>query len=366
MYELSISYKGSKFDFNNFQIFNSSQYISRENTSYENKINSHDSSQDSSDPKQQNEQQWLQIIDAAFLKDIKFSFSEYYIVADALRFIECKNIDFPVKIFDNKQHLASEIYNILAAEKDIQIEKISRIVDFMLLNKMDTSSPILPSKILKLRNRLNISPLFNLEKNIIYGNQMTILSYELLAKIIMAGVQPFDLSSYPNIKKALASIHHNADLKLEEDGYLIACECCGENYVEKNIRNFKRISNSFPQRPDCGEIDILIVNVKLKIIFVVDAKNQKREIYPSGISREEKVFWSQGGHAEKLRKKEQFVNTNLPIFLKYFNIKDATDWKTKRAFLTKKHYINAFFTESDIDFVLLCDFEQYLIQGRVI
>ena len=57
---------------------------------------------------------------------------------------------------------------------------------------------------------------------------------------------------------------------------------------------------------------------------MVDAKNQKREIYPSGISREEKVFWSKGGHAEKLRKKEQFVSMNLSIFLKYFNINDTT------------------------------------------
>ena len=95
------------------------------------------------------------------------------------------------------------------------------------------------------------------------------------------------------------------------------------------------------------------------------AKNQKREIYPSGISREEKVFWSKGGHAEKLRKKEQFVSMNLSIFLKYFNINDTTGWKTKRAFLTKKHYINAFIAESDIDFVLLNDFVLYLTEGRV-
>lgn len=365
MYELSISYDGSKFDFNDFQIFNSAQYVSRENASYEHKAVCHDSSQCSLTPKQQNDQQWLPIIDAAFLKDINFPFSEYYIVADALRFIECKNMDFPVKIFDNKQHLVSEIHNILTAEKDIKIENISRIIDFMLLNKIDTSSPVLPNKILKSRNRLNISPLFNLRENIAYGNQMTILSYELLTSIVREGAQPFDLSSYPNIKKALDSIHRNADLKLEEEGYLLACECCGKNYVEKNIRNFKRISNSFPQRPDCGEIDILVVNVKLKIIFVVDAKNQKREIYPSGISREEKVFWSKGGHAEKLRKKELFVNKNLPCVLKHFNITDISGWKTRRAFLTKKHYINAFWIKSDIDFVLLSDFVQYLTEGRV-
>lgn len=181
--------------------------------------------------------------------------------------------------------------------------------------------------------------------------------------MLSAGGQPFDLSKHPALSSAIKGIHKQRDTELEEDGFQVAIACLGKDLVEKNILNFKRISTRFSSRPSCGEIDLLAVNKDIKIIFVIDAKNQKRGRLPAEIQRETRYFWGEGGHTEKLQKKEIFVKDNIDDFLRYFKITDSNEWSTKKAFITNVNFISAFKVDNDIDFVLLSELHDYLLTG---
>ena len=232
------------------------------------------------------------------------------------------------------------------------------------MSRIDISTPLLPSKISTLNKRINIAPIVEIDGQIAYGNQMTILSMQLLTSILGNGAQPFDLTSHPKLKTAIKRVHRERDLELEKRVYIVAKKCLGESFVEKNISNFHRISNHLPQRPKCGEIDVIALNHKSKIIFVLDAKNQKRGREPAEISREAKVFWGAGGHSEQLHKKEQFVVDNMAVFLDYFHIYTIEGWKTKSAFVVRTNYVSAFLVNHETDFVLLSDLTDFLLKDN--
>ncbi len=365
MYELSISYNGSRFCFEEFQAQHAKTSIMNEATSIEYRLNKAMDNKNAEKHKTYIAPQWLQIIDSAFHAEFGVTLSSFYIISDSLRFVECKKTDFPVKLFDSIEQLIEGIKNTLTPEDEITDQDIHNTINFMLMGNIDISTPLLPSKITTLNKRINITPLMEIEGQIAYGNQMTILSTQLLINILSHGSQPFDLSNYPRLKTAIKKIHRLRDLELEEKAYVEATECLGNIFVEKNICNFRRISKTLPQRPDCGEIDIIAVNQDLKTVFVLDAKNQKRERLPAGINREAKEFWGTGGHAEQLHKKELFIRDNIVVFLRYFKIADLEGWKTQSAFVTQTHYISAFIMKCEVDFVLLSDLKKYLQKGGI-
>ena len=107
------------------------------------------------------------------------------------------------------------------------------------------------------------------------------------------------------------------------------------------------------------------ISKRNKIIFVIDAKNQKRGRLPAEIKREAKYFFGEKGHAEKLQRKEQFLKDNISDFLQYFKVADKSGWITKKAFLTNVNFISAFRTDNNIDFVLLSELQDYLLTGSI-
>ena len=361
MYEFSISYNGSRFCFEDFQVQYTKSSI-RNDAKY---ISSH-LNQEKKDETALIEScdtlPWLSIVDPAFLSEFNVTFSSLNIIADSLRCVESQSYDFPIKIFDSIEQLTQGIKNTLAPEDGISDQDIYNALNFLTMNRIDISTPLLPSKVSTLNKRINIAPIVEIDGQIAYGNQMTILSMQLLTSMLGNGAQPFDLTSHPELKKAINSVHRARDLELENKVYIIAQKCLGESLVERNISNFHRVSNLLPQRPQCGEIDVIAVNCKSKIIFVLDAKNQKRGRESAEISREAKVFWGAGGHFEQLHKKEQFVADNMAVFLDYFHIHTVEGWKTKSAFVVQTNYVSAFLVNHETDFVLLSDLTDYLLK----
>lgn len=362
MYDFSISYNGSPFNFEEFQLKHANDTIVDESQKLENRLNPPKEPADES-PKQ-DFPPWFELLDNAFIADFGFPFSSFCIIADALRFADSNGQgDFPLKLFSSETQLIQAVIDVLKGGPEISESVISRCFDLMTTGTINVDEIFLPTKLPEFANRLNISPLLRIEDEIIFGNQMVINSRQLLCNMLSAGGQPFDLSKHPALSSAIKEIHRQRDTELEEDGFQVAIACLGKDLVEKNILNFKRISTRFASRPSCGEIDLLAVNKDIKIIFVIDAKNQKRGRLPAEIQREARYFWGEGGHTEKLQKKEIFVKDNIDDFLRYFKITDSNEWSTKKAFITNVNFISAFKVDNDIDFVLLSELHDYLLTG---
>lgn len=363
MYEFSISYNGSRFCFEDFQVQHAKSSIRNEAECISSQLN-----QETKDETALIENcdtlPWLSIVDPAFLSEFGVTFSSLNIIADSLRCVESQSYDFPIKIFDSIEQLTQGIKNTLAPEDGVSDQDIYSALNFMTMSRIDISTPLLPSKISTLNKRINIAPIVEIDGQIAYGNQMTILSMQLLTSILGNGAQPFDLTSHPKLKNAINRVHRERDLELENKVYIVAQKCLGKSFVEKNISNFRRISKQLPQRPQCGEIDVIAVNHKSKIIFILDAKNLKRGRESAEISREAKVFWGAGGHSEQLHKKEQFVSDNMAAFLRYFHIYTIEGWKTKSAFVVRTNYVSAFLVKHETDFVLLSDLTDYLLNDN--
>ena len=363
MYEFSISYNGSRFCFEDFQVQHTKTSIRNDAKCISSQLN-----QENKDETALIENcdtlPWLSIVDPAFLSDFSVTFSSLNIIAESLSFIESQSYDFPIKIFDSIEQLAQGIKSALAPEDGISDQDIYNALNFMTMSRIDISKPLLPSKISTLEKRINIAPVVEIDGQIAYGNQMTILSMQLLTSILSNGAQPFDLTSHRNLRTATNYVHRERDLELEKKVCIVAKNCLGESFVERNISNFHRISNQLPQRPKCGEIDVIAVNRKSKIIYILDAKNQKRGREPAEINREAKEFWGADGHSEQLHKKEQFVADNMADFLQFFHINTIEGWKTKSAFVVRTNYVSAFLLKHGTDFVLLSDLPDYLLKGN--
>lgn len=135
----------------------------------------------------------------------------------------------------------------------------------------------------------------------------------------------------------------------------------GENNVESRINNFKRLSPSFPAKPDCGEIDLLAVNQSTKTIFVLDAKNRSRKIRPYDIRQELKKFFEGGkSYLSQLNKKEEFVKNNLKDILAHFSIHADKEWKIRKAFVVSTNYPSAYYRGMNVHFVLTSKLADFL------
>ena len=179
----------------------------------------------------------------------------------------------------------------------------------------------------------------------------------------MDGDAPFTLEKESLVKTEIDRIHKKLDSQLEQDAYYIVKDKLGSEYVEKNILNFKRLSDSFIKQPPCGEIDLLIANPDTKTIFVMDAKNMNKKLFTSAIDSELKVFFRGGSkkksYLEKLNLKVGFIEDNINEIFKYFKITDTSDWKIKKGFVVNVLYLSAFYEEK-VDFILLDDLAEYI------
>lgn len=248
-------------------------------------------------------------------------------------------------------------------------EEIKKILDFLSLD-FNTFSQFgyidySIDKLMRKKERINLSPFIKLDDKYLFGNQLLLISTKAWFHPLIDGDIPFTIDKNSLAKTEIDRIHKNLDSKLEQDAYDVAKEILGSNYVEKNILNFKRLSENFIKQPPCGEIDLLIANPNTKTIFVMDAKNMNKKLFTSAIASELKVFFHGGSkkksYLQKLNLKVDFIEENITEIFKHFNIEDTNNWRIKKGFIVNVLYVSAFYEEK-VDFILLDDLAEYICQ----
>ncbi|MEG1016499.1 MAG: hypothetical protein RSE36_01690 [Oscillospiraceae bacterium] len=160
----------------------------------------------------------------------------------------------------------------------------------------------------------------------------------------------------------MKEIKRHKDKELEVELAQIAKNVIEESFVVAPVLKFDSIHNDLPRYPDCGEIDLLVALSSAKKIIIDEAKNRNKRSRAYDMQLEHRDFFAEeSGYYSKLKKKVEFVEKNLLLFLDYFKITDKEGWSVDSAFLVNKVYSSAF-SGHDIEFVLKDNFHQYLLE----
>jgi hypothetical protein len=273
-------------------------------------------------------------------------------------FVESK--DFPI-IYIYKDQFLDGIKKTW--EKKIDTDQILKIINFLSqkFQSQELKSPIVPSHLIGKEKRIIYFPIITSGNSIMYANESCLLARDLWGSSILAGIFPIQLSDNSPVKKALNVLHSEMDKDLEIKSGNIAEKTLGKKYVEIRINNFKRLSINFPRRPDCGEIDFLAVNKKIKKLFLMDAKNYSIKISGGGLNNIfSQLFDKNDGDIKHLNEKVQFISENLQEILDYFKIQDKTNWNIIKGFIFKEPLKIAYIHLPEIEFVLIDDLADFL------
>jgi hypothetical protein len=301
-------------------------------------------------------------VNEAFLKQYGFSFQ--YLVAVPMALGRMDIFDqshFPLSIISEKEIISKLLQCFKGSVDENEIKKI---IEFINLDYTTYPHKLLPTNLIRRKERLNLCPLIRLKSGYyLYGNQMCLESSNLWLNSITSGY--FPCIQEREINEVLKEVHRYWDKELEKEASEIAKSTLGENMVEENILNFKRLSNSFSKRPSCGEIDLLAINEEKRIVFVIDAKNMNNKNRPYDIKQEYDTFFrTRKSYLSKLKGKEDFVAQNIEKILEYFKVQNFEDWIVKKAFVVNTVYHSAF-SNNDVDFVLLQDLSSYLKSASI-
>ena len=279
--------------------------------------------------------------------------------------IKCDS-SFPLSILSIEE-IDQYLKNVLK-DTVIAIDDIKKILDFLSLDftiyanykYIDYSI----DRLMKKKERLNLSPFIKIEDKYLFGHQLLLNAIDGWIITLLEGDIPFSIDDTSIVKKELVLIHDKLDKDLENLAYEEAVKTVGKELVRKNIDKFKILSEKFPQKPSCGEIDLLAVNPNIKTIFVLDAKNVNKKLHISAINREiNKFFNGKKSYLLKLNKKFDFIKGNKNEILKHFKIEDKSDWKIKKGFVVNTIYASAFYKEK-VDFILLDNLANFIQQNE--
>lgn len=249
------------------------------------------------------------------------------------------------------------------SEKDIESDEIELIIDDLSLNynSYEDKDMMIPTELLRMKNRLNVCPIIKIRNKYLYGNQMCKFSYDLWKNEIIDGDFPYKLDNQ-KIKIKLDELHTINSKQLETDAKDELTKIFGLRYVVANLKKFQIISKTFPQSPPCGEIDILCVDKNNKIIYVFEAKSILQSNRPYIINLTFRDFFGNKGkrYYQKLNKKYDFVLANIGAFLQYFEIEYSVDWKVHKAFVVDKNVFAAYHTDYNVDFVKVENIKEYI------
>lgn len=262
-----------------------------------------------------------------------------------------------VSISDIEQHIKS------FAVEPIEAEEISLIINDLSLN-YDSYYPkdmMIPTELLRMKNRLNVCPIIKIKDKYLYGNQMCKFSYELWKNEIMDGDLPYTVDNR-NIKVKLDELHAINSKILEKEARDELIKIFGSENVFANLKKFQIISKTLPKSPPCGEIDILCIDKINKVLYVFEAKSILQSNRPYTISLTFRDFFGNKGkrYYQKLIKKYDFVLANIKVFLQYFKLEYSTDWKVKKAFVVDKNLFAAYHTDYHVDFIKVENIAAYV------
>lgn len=300
-------------------------------------------------------------LDKAFETDLKFNFEDLIFVLYSLSVLPLSDqMHFPVSL-NSPSKLALEINK--NAIRGVSEETVALILNFLSLQRgiYKSNDLLYPSDMMRNKERVNVSPFIKLEDDLfLYGNEAVRLSINFWSSLSL-GDCPFVNKDYPNIKRAVENIHRDEDLQLEKLLETKVIEILGAENVEARINNFKRLSETFKSKEDCGEIDLLCVNRDIKTLFVIDAKNINKKISIYHMKQSIREFFDdKKSYYSKLLKKREFIENNLAAILRHFKIDNSEDWKVKEAFVSEEIYFAAFYNKTKVDFVLIEELPAYL------
>ena len=304
----------------------------------------------------------MQEVNIAFKNQYGFSLDNFGTVLHVLGCMDLSHEHYsPLSLVSEKILISKLKENIKEPPEESEIKKILEFASLRFgIYKPD--EVLITSQLMRRKERLNLCPLIYLETGqYLYGNEMCLGASRIWLQAISSADLPYELPENSLIETALAKLHRYMDIELEKEAEVIATQVLGGNNVEARIDNFKRLSPSFPAKPDCGEIDLLAVNKSTKTIFVLDAKNRNRKIRPYDIGQElKKFFEGNKSYLSQLIKKEEFVKNNLKDILAHFSIQDDKEWKIYKAFVVSTNYPAAYYQGINIDFVLISKLADFL------
>ena len=311
-------------------------------------------------------------LEDAFMVQFSFSFTNLMRVLSILSSTDLHSSDFNLfpltliieadLIVEIKERFMEFFAINQLQEENITELEIQTILKFITLDfeSYSGTNMIIPLRLLKKKERLTISPLVRINDLIMYGNECCNSSLELWKHQILSGVFPFAIPVNSKVDIAIKNIHSLEDRLFENECGEIAKNVLGEDNFILRLKNFQRVSKSFPKFPPCGEIDLLAINKITKKIFILDSKNYTLKINPKNIKNEiHRFIESNKSDLVKLIKKEKFVKENLNSFLDYFNVSKKKDWKIIKGFIIRQNLPSAHVPEVSADFIFIEDLQNY-------
>jgi len=316
----------------------------------------------------------IEEVNKALMKEFGFSYWNFinvFVILGKMMYNKIKVINIDVL-------RESEIFPLFKVSKEVLIRKLAplwkkplrkneldNIFNFLSIGfdtYNDIDEQIIPSKLYKNYKRLPYFPFISIKDELIFGNEICLEASRLWVSKIMQGVFPIKIKEDSPVKEALNLLHREKDKRFEDECEIIANSALGEQFVEKGISNFQRISKTFPKKPECGEIDLLAVNPNTNNLFVLDAKNDAFKYSPPDIKNQDKRFFGKDSYYEHLIKKVKFIEENLDVVLEHFSIEGFNDITIKKGFIIQEAIQHAFKKGIDVDFVLKRDLGKYLLE----
>jgi len=301
-------------------------------------------------------------LNVAWKKEYKFYLEDMIKVMMTLGQFEMKKDSYFPLSFLPVEDIFQYLKNIF--KETISFNDVEKILDFLSLS-FDTYTEYQfidysIDRLMKKKERLNLSPFIKIENKYLFGHQLLLNSINGWFHPLVEGDIPFFIDETSLVKKELTKIHTKLDKKLEVLAYEEAVKAVGKEFVRMTINKFQTLSKNFPQKPPCGEIDLLVVNRNIKIIFVLDAKNVNKRFHTSAIDRElNKFLKGKKSYLVKLNKKFDFIKENKDEILNHFQIEDKSGWKIKKGFVVNMLHVSAFYKEK-VDFILIDDLASFL------
>ncbi|MCT7499954.1 hypothetical protein [Aliarcobacter cryaerophilus] len=359
-YELIDIDKSSDIDFNaHYKQTTSSQIISAKNESTLAESSEEEKNTKVSSPF--NEQ-----LNSAWNSEYGFYLENMIKVMMALgRFEIKKDSYFPLSLL-TVEEIFEHLKNIF--KETVALDEIKKILAFLSLDFRTYSNykyiDYSIDRLMRKKERLNLSPFIKIDDKYLFGHQLLLNAIDGWTFPLFEGDSPFSIDDTNLVKKELTKIHDKLDKDLEILTCKEAVKSLGEEFVRCNIDKFQTLSKKFPQKPSCGEIDLLVANPNTKIIFVMDAKNVNQKHHISAIDRElNKFLKGDKSYLVKLNKKFDFIEENKDEILNHFKIEDKNGWKVKKGFVVNTLYVSAFYKEK-VDFILIDDLGKFLQQDE--
>jgi hypothetical protein len=308
----------------------------------------------------------LKPVEESFIRQLGFSMEDFIFMLYVLGQVpDSSEPEFPLIIVTEGNLLRFVKEHIFPDKQETTIRAMLNFVslDF---DTYDDVSDIIPSRLLRIRGRLTLSPIVRIGSGrLMFGNQMCLAACHLWLSYMSHAEMPFFDCEDSKIRTALNQYHDILDQAFEDKVIAVTAGALGEHSVTGKLLNFKRLSPLLPSRPDCGEIDVLATNKQNRTVFVLEAKNRSQKFRPADMARNLRDFFhGPKSYLAHLTRKWEFIKDNLALVLSYFQINDVDGWKVKKAFVIPRNYAILHDTRHDVDIVIVDELEDYLLNCR--